>query len=66
MKQEQTKKIARLLLGYASLSDDEARHFTNVMNQFIFASSVRKRQMKECWEQEGQPVINKDNKSQHL
>ncbi|WP_156117506.1 hypothetical protein [Collimonas arenae] len=56
MKQEQSPKIAQLLLGYSRLSDTEAKHFTRAMNQFIFASPLRKREMRECWERQGLSV----------
>ncbi|WP_157056884.1 hypothetical protein [Herbaspirillum autotrophicum] len=56
MKQDNSTKAAQLLLGYARLSNTEAIHFTKGMNQFIFASPSQKRQMMECWKQQGQAL----------
>ena len=53
--------VALLLLGYANLSDADAKLFTHTMNQFIFASPHRKQQMKENWEQESLATLNKKN-----
>ncbi|MEB0140263.1 MULTISPECIES: hypothetical protein [unclassified Undibacterium] len=51
-------KIGELLASYASLDEDDAKKFVVSVNDFMFASAMRKQSMRLVWKRGNDETIN--------
>jgi len=49
-----SEKIGELLTDYAALSEAEAKRFVVCVNDFMFASAIRKQSMRLVWKRAGE------------
>lgn len=63
MKQTERDKLRHILLGFAELTAPARHEFLGAMNEYLFSSPQRRRQIVETWKQSGSPAP--DHPQQH-